>query len=93
MIAPPVTAEGLVAAADDTQAVLAALEVERQSAGSADLEPGREEEQLPLFYRYEVQPGDNALRCLDCHGPDGRLDWTGLGYEADPMAAVMSASH
>jgi hypothetical protein len=42
---------------------------------------------------HEVQPGDNALRCLDCHGPDGRLDWTGLGYEADPMAAVLSPSH
>ena len=42
---------------------------------------------------HEVQPADNALRCLDCHGPDGRLDWTGLGYEADPMAAVLSPSH
>ena len=42
---------------------------------------------------HEVQPGDNALRCLDCHGPDGRLDWTGLGYESDPMAAVLSPSH
>ena len=30
---------------------------------------------------HEVQPGDNALRCLDCHGPDGRIDWAGLGYE------------
>jgi hypothetical protein len=42
---------------------------------------------------HEVQPADNALRCLDCHGPDGRLDWTGLGFEADPMAAVLSPSH
>ena len=33
---------------------------------------------------HEVQPADNSLRCLDCHGPDGRLDWTGLGYEVDP---------
>ena len=42
---------------------------------------------------HEVQPGENALRCLDCHGSDGRLDWAGLGYEADPLAAVLSPSH
>jgi hypothetical protein len=42
---------------------------------------------------HEVQPAENALRCLDCHGPDGRLDWAGLGYEADPMAMVFSPSH
>jgi hypothetical protein len=40
-----------------------------------------------------VQPADSALRCLDCHGPDGRLDWAGLGYEADPLAAALSPSH
>lgn len=40
-----------------------------------------------------VRPADDALGCLDCHGPDGRLDWTGLGYEADPLAAVLSPSH
>jgi len=42
---------------------------------------------------HEVQPADDALRCLDCHGPDGRLDWAGLGYEADPLAAALSPSH
>jgi len=42
---------------------------------------------------HEVQPADSALRCLDCHGPDGRLDWAGLGYEADPLAAAFSPSH
>ena len=42
---------------------------------------------------HEVQPADNALRCLDCHGADGRLDWADLGYDADPMAAVLSPSH
>jgi hypothetical protein len=40
-----------------------------------------------------VEPADTALRCLDCHGPDGRLDWTGLGYEADPLAAALVSSH
>jgi hypothetical protein len=37
-----------------------------------------------------VQPARAAaLRCLDCHGPDGRLDWTGLGYPADPLAEAL----
>jgi len=40
-----------------------------------------------------VQPAATALRCLDCHGPDGRLDWAGLGYEADPLASVLVPSH
>ena len=42
---------------------------------------------------HEVQPADNALRCLDCHGPDGRLNWADLGYDADPLAAALSPSH
>ncbi len=32
-----------------------------------------------------VQPKENALLCEDCHSPDGRLDWTALGYPGDPM--------
>ena len=58
VVAPPVSAEDLVDAADDTQALLLALEAAREEGTSTDLEPGREEEQLPLFYRYEIQPGD-----------------------------------
>ncbi len=42
---------------------------------------------------HEVQPAESSLRCLDCHGPDGRLDWASLGYDADPLAAVLTASH
>ncbi|MCK5376383.1 MAG: cytochrome C, partial [Acidobacteria bacterium] len=49
------------------------------------------ERHMGIFH--EVQPADNALRCLDCHGPDGRLDWAGLGYEADPLAEWFTASH
>lgn len=26
-----------------------------------------------------------ALKCLDCHGDSGRLDWQQLGYSGDPM--------
>lgn len=35
---------------------------------------------------HEVQPKEAALGCLDCHSEGGRVDWTTLGYEADPMA-------
>jgi hypothetical protein len=34
---------------------------------------------------HEVQPAAKALRCLDCHGPEGRLDWQDLGYKRDPL--------
>ena len=40
---------------------------------------------------HEVRPAAYALRCLDCHGPDGRLDWEGLGYaDGDPLAGPLS---
>ncbi len=42
---------------------------------------------------HEVQPAKNAIRCLDCHGGNGRLDWAGLGYAADPLAAALAPSH
>ena len=40
---------------------------------------------------HEVRPADQALRCLDCHGHSGRLDWQALGYEADPLAACIDS--
>ena len=46
---------------------------------------------MGLFH--EVAPAYSALRCLDCHGPDTRLDWTGLGYDTDPLAEIFKASH
>jgi len=39
---------------------------------------------------HEVRPAEYALRCLDCHGPDGRLDWSTLGYDGDPLAEVLN---
>ncbi|PLX51255.1 MAG: cytochrome C [Desulfobulbaceae bacterium] len=30
-----------------------------------------------------AEKGD-ALKCNDCHGDNGRLDWQGLGYKGDP---------
>ncbi|MGE0157523.1 MAG: cytochrome C, partial [Geobacter sp.] len=31
-----------------------------------------------------VVPKDKALKCNDCHGEKGRLDWKALGYKGDP---------
>lgn len=32
-----------------------------------------------------VQPSENALQCEACHGENGRLDWSALGYPGDPI--------
>ena len=32
-----------------------------------------------------VAPAKEALQCLDCHGPDGRMNWVELGYKSDPL--------
>jgi hypothetical protein len=32
-----------------------------------------------------VVPKANALKCLDCHGQNGRLDWKALGYAGNPF--------
>lgn len=34
-----------------------------------------------------VAPKDNSLKCGDCHGDKGRLDWQALGYKEDPKAS------
>lgn len=31
-----------------------------------------------------VSPNADALRCRDCHGPGGRMNWEALGYGGDP---------
>lgn len=32
-----------------------------------------------------VSPKAKSLKCMDCHGEKGRLDWKALGYAGDPM--------
>ncbi len=36
-----------------------------------------------------VVPKARALECSDCHGDNGRIDWSAIGYDRDPMAAQM----
>jgi len=31
-----------------------------------------------------VVPKEKSLRCNDCHGKEGRIDWKALGYKGDP---------
>lgn len=40
-----------------------------------------------MYWRidHQVAPKDKALKCLDCHGDNGRMKWTELGYQGDPM--------
>ncbi len=33
---------------------------------------------------HNVTPKEEALRCADCHGAGGRMDWKALGYPGDP---------
>lgn len=37
-----------------------------------------------------VEPAENALKCLECHGVKGRMPWKELGYEADPLSKAFS---
>lgn len=32
-----------------------------------------------------VQPASKALQCDNCHGEEGRMDWSALGYPGDPI--------
>jgi octaheme c-type cytochrome (tetrathionate reductase family) len=41
-----------------------------------------------MYWRqnHMVSPKEQALMCLDCHGDEGRMKWTELGYQGDPMS-------
>ena len=36
-----------------------------------------------------VSPKEEALRCVDCHGTAGRMDWAALGYPGDPAFVLL----
>lgn len=40
-----------------------------------------------MYWRIDhmVSPKEQALKCLDCHGDNGRMKWQELGYKGDPM--------
>ena len=41
---------------------------------------------------HSVQPKEQAVACLECHSPGGRMDWKALGYPGDPMLSLIQAS-
>lgn len=42
-------------------------------------------ETMSFSLNHQVASKSEALKCADCHGTKGRLDWKALGYEGDPM--------
>lgn len=40
-----------------------------------------------MYWRLDhmVAPKEEALNCLDCHGDNGRMDWSALGYKNNPI--------
>lgn len=46
---------------------------------------------MGLFH--EVSPASKAVGCLGCHSGGSRIDWQALGYEGDPMMALLQKSH
>ncbi len=40
-----------------------------------------------MYWRLDhmVAPKEQALKCLDCHGDNGRMDWQALGYNGNPI--------
>jgi octaheme c-type cytochrome (tetrathionate reductase family) len=51
-------------------------------SGSYDFAPT----EMYIPQNHMVVPKERALQCPDCHGPSSRMDWTALGYDADPLA-------
>ena len=64
VVAPPVAADDLLIAIDSTEQALTALQEEQdgasQEASEDEVDAERASEQLPLFYQYEIQPGDTV---------------------------------
>jgi mono/diheme cytochrome c family protein len=38
-----------------------------------------------------VQPASKAVSCLECHSPNGRMDWKALGYAGDPLSVLIES--
>ena len=77
VVAPPVSEEALLAAADSTQAALATLQqAQRNASVPVEVITAREPERIPLYYRYEVQPGDTMSSIAARFGVASKyIDW------------------
>ncbi|MDA0256671.1 MAG: M23 family metallopeptidase [Chloroflexi bacterium] len=62
VVAPSVAAGSVLLAEDGTELALAVLaETQREAAAPTEIVGARAPQQLPKFFRYEVQPGDSVL--------------------------------
>jgi murein DD-endopeptidase MepM/ murein hydrolase activator NlpD len=77
VVAPAVTAEALLAAADSTAATLSLLKQAQSNASVAvEITTSRDPERVPLYYRHEVQQGDTLSSISDRFGVGARyLEW------------------
>ena len=77
VVAPPVSEEALLAAADSTQAALTTLQqAQRNASVPVEVITVREPERMPLYYRYEVQQGDTMSSIAARFGVESKyIDW------------------
>ncbi|MBW1873046.1 MAG: tetrathionate reductase family octaheme c-type cytochrome [Deltaproteobacteria bacterium] len=56
----------------------------KESGLAFSSELGFAETDMFWMLTHMISPKEKALQCVDCHRPNGRLDWSSLGYEGDP---------
>jgi len=83
----PIVVEEFFADGDIDKAVKNAAK-EFYGIENADYEWVDTERYMGVFH--EVPPASEAVQCLDCHRPGGRMDWKALGYGADPLDKVFA---
>jgi murein DD-endopeptidase MepM/ murein hydrolase activator NlpD len=90
VVAPAVTQDALLAAADTTAATLNTLQqAQRNASVSVEIITAREPERVPLYYRYEVQQGDTMTSIAERFGVASRyIGWNNadLIIDADVLA-------
>ncbi|HLF55247.1 MAG TPA: hypothetical protein VI942_00235, partial [Thermoanaerobaculia bacterium] len=83
----PIVVEEFFADGDIDKAVKSAA---KQFYGVADAAYDWIDTERLMGIFHEVPPATEALGCLDCHRPGGRMDWKALGYDGDPLAAALA---
>ena len=80
VVAPPVSQQELIAAADGTQAALSSLQqAQRNASVAVETVSSREPGRVPLYYRYEVQGGDTLGTIARRFGVDTRyIEWNNV---------------
>jgi murein DD-endopeptidase MepM/ murein hydrolase activator NlpD len=84
--APKVDADNVLLAADNTQQIVTALAQEQDGAAAPaeEVAASRESEQLPLFYRYDIQPGDTVSTIAERFGIDPQyILWNNIDVISD----------